>query len=104
MALTKQILSEELQEDFGLSALKALEFVGDLFEGISSELEKGNTVNLQGFGQFRLLDKEARPGRNPKTNQPHEITERRVCVLKPGVWLKDAAGVVASSHTLDLDN
>lgn len=104
MTVTKLVLGEELAEELDLKLPTAVDFVADVFEEIGSALEKGNAVSLQGFGQFRLIDKEPRPGRNPKTNEPHEISERRVCVLKQGVWLQDAANTFADSYRVDLNN
>ncbi|MEZ9700372.1 HU family DNA-binding protein [Vibrio sp. 10N.261.46.E12] len=104
MTVTKLVLGEELAECLDLKIPTAVDFVADVFEEITSELEKGNTVSLQGFGQFRLIDKDSRPGRNPKTNEPHVISKRRVCVLKNGVWLHDAATSFADSYRVNLSN
>lgn len=104
MTVTKLVLGEELADELDLKIPVAVDFVADLFEEISSELENGNVVSLQGFGQFRLICKEPRPGRNPKTNEPHVISERRVCVLKQGVWLQEAATTFANAYRVDLES
>ncbi|CAK0779296.1 hypothetical protein CCP4SC76_6820001 [Gammaproteobacteria bacterium] len=41
-------------------------------------LKSGGQVKLSGFGNFNLLEKKPRPGRNPKTGEDVSIAPRRV--------------------------
>ena len=52
-------------------------------------LEKGEEVKLSGFGNFSLLKKNARPGRNPKTGKEYVISARTSISFKPGRKLRD---------------
>ena len=63
--------------------------VDDFFSVISKSLEEGGVVRLSGFGNFLLLDKNQRPGRNPKTGQVIPVTARRVVTFRPGNKLKE---------------
>jgi nucleoid DNA-binding protein len=36
-------------------------------QGIMDVVHKGNTIELRGFGRFRLRHRPARTGRNPRT-------------------------------------
>ena len=63
--------------------------VDEFFVMISSSLESGGVVRLSGFGNFLLLDKKQRPGRNPKTGEVIPVSERRVVTFRPGNKLKD---------------
>ena len=68
----------------GLNKRQAKELVEVFFEEILLALEHGHHVKLSGFGNFLLRDKRQRPGRNPKTNEPVEITARRVVTFRSG--------------------
>ena len=54
-------LAGELENTYG-----SRNFSPGVFEEIARCLEAGYQVKLSGFGNFVLLDKKARPGRNPK--------------------------------------
>ncbi|WGE89936.1 integration host factor subunit alpha [Actinobacillus arthritidis] len=89
MALTKIELAESLVENCGFDKRIAKLFVEQFFEEIRSSLERGEEVKLSGFGNFSLREKNARPGRNPKTGETVAVTARRVVVFKPGQKLRD---------------
>ncbi|BDP33349.1 HU family DNA-binding protein [Vibrio sp. Vb5031] len=91
MTLTKRDLGRSLQEVLPVASREAESLVTDIFQQISDELQNGNEVSLHGFGQFRILEKNSRPGRNPKTGEACDISARKVCVLKPGTQLKISA-------------
>ena len=88
MALTKADMTEQLYEELGFNKREAKELVEMFFEEIRTALEQGDQVKLSGFGNFELLDKNERPGRNPKTGEEIPITARRVVTFRPGQKLK----------------
>ena len=44
---------------------------------------------MRGFGSFRVRERGARRGRNPKTGDPVNIPAKRVPYFKPGKELKE---------------
>lgn len=88
MSLTKAEISAMLSQSLGMNKRDAKAVVDDLFEEIRVSLEKGESVKVSGFGKFEVRDKNARPGRNPKTGQDIPIAARRVVTFKPGQKLK----------------
>ena len=64
--------------------------VSAMIEAITDALCEGDKVQLVGFGSFEVKKREARVGRNPKTNDPIEIPATRVPVFKAGKLLKDS--------------
>ncbi|MDF4421895.1 HU family DNA-binding protein [Vibrio parahaemolyticus] len=104
MKLTKRALGELICDELPLVPREAEKLIADMFEEISGELANGKEVSLHGFGQFRLLDKPPRPGRNPKTGEECTISARTVCVLKPGVWLQNASQAYAQTHAVTLQD
>lgn len=89
MALTRAEIAERLIIKLNMQKATAQEFVDTFFETIATTLEKGETVKLTGFGNFELKEKEARPGRNPKTGKEVMITPRRVTTFKAGQKLRN---------------
>jgi len=89
MALTKADLAECLYNELGLNKREAKEFVELFFERIRNSLTDGDQVKLSGFGNFGLRDKNARPGRNPKTGEEIPISARRVVTFRASHKLKE---------------
>ena len=58
-------------------------------ESITEALEKGDKVQLIGFGSFEVKNRAARTGRNPKTKEAIEIAAAKYPVFKAGKALKD---------------
>lgn len=86
-ALTKADMAAYLF-DFGLSRRDSKILVDTFFEEIRDALTEGEEVRLSGFGNFKLRDKKSRPGRNPRTRTPAEISARRVVTFKAGQKLQ----------------
>ena len=89
MAITKIELADHLHKKMGLPKKDCLDFVNSFFNEISYSLENGEEVKLSGFGNFSLLKKKARPGRNPRTGKEHTISARTSISFKPGRKLRD---------------
>jgi len=72
----------------GFSRKESAELVDLVFEMMKETLGRGEKIKVSGFGNFVLRDKRQRPGRNPQTGQPIEISERRVLTFKASQILK----------------
>ncbi len=88
MALTKADMAKSLFNAIGLNKREARELVDLFFEELEASLADGEQIRLGGFGNFYLRDKNARPGRNPKTGENVPIPARRVVTFRPGQKLK----------------
>jgi len=88
MALTKEDMAESLFNELGLNKREARELVDLYFEELVACLALGEPVKLSGFGNFDLRDKNARPGRNPRTGEKIPVAARRVVIFRPGNKLK----------------
>lgn len=88
--LTRAELSDKIgRMSADVSRLDVENMVDEFFRVISDSLQQGGVVRLSGFGNFLLLDKEERPGRNPKTGEAIPVSARRVVTFRPGNKLKD---------------
>jgi nucleoid DNA-binding protein len=61
-----------------------------VISSITNALENGDSVSLIGFGTFKVADRKARQGRNPKTGEEMYIPASKVPKFKAGKALKDA--------------
>ncbi|MCV4797029.1 integration host factor subunit beta, partial [Escherichia coli] len=59
------------------------------FESITESLNRGEKIELRGFGSFRVRERNSRKGRNPKTGTSVDIPAKRVAYFKPGKELKE---------------
>ena len=57
--------------------------VEEFFSIIVSNLRKKKSVKISKFGTFLIRSKSSRIGRNPKTKEEKEISERDVVLFKP---------------------
>ena len=53
-------------------------------------MDKGEKVQIIGFGSFEVRDRAERKGRNPQTGKTLTIPATKVPAFKPGKALKDA--------------
>ena len=87
--MTKAELVEDVAEAAELTKKDAERLVEIVFESIVETLNQGEKIELRGFGSFRVRERGARRGRNPKTGDPVSIPAKRVPYFKPGKELKE---------------
>jgi len=87
--MTKAELVEDVAEAAELTKKDAERLVEIVFESIIETLNQGEKIELRGFGSFRVRERGARQGRNPKTGDPVSIPAKRVPYFKPGKELKE---------------
>ncbi|MBO5696138.1 MAG: integration host factor subunit alpha [Alphaproteobacteria bacterium] len=81
--ITRSDFANRLRERFGLTSADAYKLVDVIFDEITESLVNGEEVKFAGFGSFKILNKNARMGRNPKTGEAAEISARRVVTFRP---------------------
>jgi len=86
---TRQSLADLVYKELGISKVEASNFIDDMFDLISFELEKKNKVKIANFGAFNIREKKQRIGRNPKTKEDKVISSRTVITFKPSKILKN---------------
>lgn len=63
--------------------------VSTIFDEISAALERGDRVELRGFGAFSVKRREPRVGRNPRTGAAVQVAEKYVPYFKTGKELRE---------------
>ncbi len=69
-----------------VDAAKALDVFLDTIKG---SLQSGDSVQLIGFGSFRVAERKARKGINPQTKKEITIAATKVPKFVPGKEFKD---------------
>lgn len=87
--MTRSELTERLEQkhpEIGQQRLEAA--VKHIMEKISTSLEKGDRVEIRGFGSFSLHQRPKRNGRNPKTGETVKIAAKSIPYFRAGKALR----------------
>jgi integration host factor subunit beta len=87
--MIKADLINKIAKDMGVSKQEAEMGVNLFFETIKDAIERGEEIELRGFGSFRFRQRGARSGRNPRTGDPVEVPSKKVLYFKPSKHLKN---------------
>lgn len=85
--MNKTELIDAIAEDTCLLKKEINLFIKSFTENVSNALEKGEKMQLLGFGTFEIFERTAREGRNPKTGE--KIKSIKNPKFKAGKNLKD---------------
>jgi integration host factor subunit beta len=88
--LTKADLIEEVLKVTELPRKESETIVETIFESIIDALQKGDKIEIRGFGSFRTRQRNSRIGRNPKTGERVDVPAKRVPFFKPSKELRDS--------------
>ncbi|MGA1867031.1 MAG: integration host factor subunit beta [bacterium] len=86
--MTKADLVHEISKSTELTKKETELVIKTVFDSITDALSKGDKVELRGFGSFRVRDRKARQGRNPKTGTIVNVPEKKVPFFKAGKELR----------------
>jgi DNA-binding protein HU-beta len=87
--VNKSELISAAAERSGVMKKDAEQVIGAAFDIIIAQLQKGEKVQISGFGTFELKDREARVGRNPHTGEAVQIPAAKVPAFKASKTLKE---------------
>jgi len=87
--LTMADLIEEVLNVTELPRKESETIVETIFESIIGALQKGEKIEIRGFGSFRTRERRGRVGRNPKTGEKVEVPAKKIPYFKPSKDLKD---------------
>jgi DNA-binding protein HU-beta len=92
--MNKSDLVQALSSNTDLSKADATRAIDALFnpEGglIPQALQRGERVQISGFGTFETRERKARTGRNPRTGKEIRIGPTVSASFRPGKALKDS--------------
>jgi len=86
--MKKDDLVRFVSQETGVTQKAAGETIQAVLEGIGSALQQGDSVSLIGFGTFKVVERSARAGRNPRTGETIQIAASRGVKFTAGQGLK----------------
>jgi len=86
--LRSELIARLAEENPTLKAREVERIVDIIFDEIAAALERGDRVELRGFGAFSVRKREARTGRNPRTGESIPIKARNVVTFHASHKLK----------------
>jgi integration host factor subunit beta len=87
--MTKAELVDEVGREAALTRKHSEVIVDAVFSTIVEALQRGDKIELRGFGSFRVRRRGSRTGRNPKTGQGVVVPAKKVPYFKPGKELRE---------------
>lgn len=86
--LRSELVARLAEERPHLPLKRVEQAVDVIFEEISSALERGDRVELRGFGAFSVRERDSRKGRNPRTGETVKVPSKKVPFFKAGKELR----------------
>ncbi len=89
--MTKADLVERAADAVGPRVTKKdCGLVVDAFlDAVKDALERGEGIEIRGFGTFKVRHRKPRTARNPRTGEPVEVPARAAPVFQPSSLLRD---------------
>ena len=92
--MTKSELIEILADKARHIQTKDVELaIKELLEQMAQTLQKGERIEIRGFGSFSLHFRAPRVGRNPKTGETVKLDGKYVPHFKPGKELRERVNI-----------
>ena len=87
--MTKSELTAIAAEHAGIPKKDAERLLNAAIDIMASTLEKGEKVQLSGFGTFEVKHRQAKAGRDPRTKETIQIPAAKGPTFKPSKGLRD---------------
>ena len=87
--MTRKDLAAKIAEGTGMKQTEIKTIIDRVLREISESLVRGEKVELRDFGVFKVKQRKARLGRNPKTGEGVQVPARKVVHFKVGKELKN---------------
>ena len=86
--MTKKDIVLRITDMTGIKQVDVKRIVQKTFDVIIESLMRNEKVELRNFGVFKIKERRARYGRNPRTGASVPVPPRKVAVFKPGLEMK----------------
>ena len=86
--MTKKDIVLKITDMTGIKQVDVRKIVQSTFDVIVDSLIRNEKVELRNFGVFKIKERKARFGRNPRTGESVPVPPRKVVVFKPGLEMK----------------
>ena len=86
--MNKAKLIEKVSERVQIPSNAAKVVVNTIFDSMRESLEKGEGIEIRGFGSFVVRNYGAYKGRNPKTGEIVDVAPKKLPYFKVGKEMK----------------
>ena len=86
--MTKKDIAIKIADETGIKQIIVKEVVQKTIDAMIEALSKGETLELRNFGIFKVKERKARIGRNPRTGETVPVPPKKVVTFKPGLVMK----------------
>jgi integration host factor subunit beta len=87
-AMTKSELIDRMAAQGDLTKARAELVVNCVFDAMTESLQRGEGIEIRGFGSFTVRPRKPYSGRNPRTGQPIPVPAKRLPFFKVGKELR----------------
>ena len=87
--MTKSELIDAIAARAELTKARAEMVVNCVFDTMTEALQRGEGIEIRGFGSFTVRPYKPYDGRNPRTGQPVPVPAKRLPFFKDGKELKE---------------
>jgi DNA-binding protein HU-beta len=87
--MIKVDIINRVAEDAKITKVKAVEAVEAVFDAMKGAMQKGERIELRGFGVFQVKPRKKGIGRNPRTGREVRIPPGKTIRFKPGKNLRN---------------
>ncbi len=88
--MNKEEFVAAIAENTKFTKVDTKKFLDAYIDVVTTALKFGNIVQLIGFGNFSVIDKPERKGRNPRSGEEITIAASKAVKFAAGKLLKDA--------------
>jgi integration host factor subunit beta len=88
LGVTKSELIEVVASEANLTKGRAELVINTIFESMVEALQRGEGIEIRGFGSFTVRQYKAYEGRNPRTGDPVHVAPKRLPFFKVGKDLR----------------
>ncbi len=88
--MTKKEIAIKIADETGIKQIVVKEVVQRTINAMIEALAKGETLELRNFGVFKVKERKARTGRNPRTGETVAVPPKKVVTFKPGLVMKQS--------------
>jgi len=87
--MIKADIINKVSEDADITKVKAVQAVEAVFEAMKRAMQRGERIELRGFGVFQVKPRKKGIGRNPRTGREVRIPPGKTIRFKPGKNLRN---------------
>ncbi len=88
--MNKADIIDRVAEGTGLTKIETEAVVNGFIHTVIDAMKEGKSIELRGFGTFKIQHRAPRTARNPRTNEELQVPARYVAVFKPSKDFRNA--------------